>query len=41
MRSAEDIEKLIKNINIETNARTDDAVLDEVVRAFEETKSSP
>jgi hypothetical protein len=38
MRPAENIEKLIKNINIETNARTDDVVLDEVVRAFEKSK---
>lgn len=38
MRPTENIEKLIKNTNIETNARTDDVVLDEVVRAFEESK---
>ena len=35
MRPAEKIEKLIKSINIETNARTDDVVLNEVVKAFE------
>jgi len=40
MRPAENIEKLIKNINIETNAQTDDAVLNEVVKAFEESKKS-
>ena len=38
MRPTENIKKLIKNINIETNARADDVVLDEVVRAFEESK---
>jgi hypothetical protein len=38
MRPTENIEKLIKNTNIETNARTDDVVLDKVVRAFEESK---
>ncbi len=38
MRPSENIEKLIKNVNIETNARTDDAVLNEVVKAFEKSK---
>jgi len=38
MRQSKNIEKLIKNINIETNAQTDDAVLNEVVKAFEESK---
>ena len=38
MKPAENIEKLIKNINIETNVRTDDAVLNEVVKAFEKSK---
>jgi len=38
MRPAENIEKLIKNINIDTNAGTDKAVLGEVVEAFEKSK---
>jgi len=38
MRPAENIEKLIKNINIETNTIMDEAVLSEVVKAFEESK---
>jgi len=37
MRPSENIEKLIKNINIETNAKTDKAVLGDIVEAFEES----
>ena len=39
MRPAENIEKLIKNINIDTNAKIDEAVLVEVVKAFEKSKA--
>jgi len=39
MRPAENIEKLIKNINIDTNAKIDKAVLDDVLKAFEKTKN--
>ncbi|OHB60394.1 MAG: hypothetical protein A2167_07225 [Planctomycetes bacterium RBG_13_46_10] len=38
MRPAENIEKLIKNINIETNATTDEAVLSDMVKAFEKSE---
>jgi len=38
MRPAENIEKLIKNINIDTNAKTDNAVLGDVIEAFEKSK---
>jgi len=38
MISAENIEKMIKNINIETSAKTDKMVLGDVVKAFEESK---
>jgi hypothetical protein len=38
MRPSENIEKMIKNINIETNAKTDQAVLGDVVQAFEKSK---
>jgi len=38
MRPAENIEKLVKNINIDTNAKIDEAVLGEVVEAFEKSK---
>ena len=38
MRPAENIEKLIKNINIDTNAKIDEEVLGEVVEAFEKSK---
>jgi len=38
MRPSENIEKLIKNINIETSAKTDKTVLGDVVKAFEESK---
>jgi hypothetical protein len=38
MRPAENIEKLLKDINIDTNAKTDDAVLGEVIEAFEKSK---
>jgi len=40
MRPAENIEKLIKNINIETNAKTDKTVLGDVVEAFEKSKKT-
>ena len=39
MRPAENIEKLIKNKNIDTNVKTDKAVLGEVLKAFEKSKS--
>jgi len=39
MRPAENIEKLVKNINIDTNAKIDEEVLDEVVEAFEKSKN--
>jgi len=38
MRPAEKIEKLIKNTKIDTNAETDDAVLGDVIEAFEKSK---
>ena len=38
MRPAENIEKLIKNINIDTNAKIDEEVLGDVVEAFEKSK---
>ena len=38
MRPAENIEKLVKNINIDTNAKIDKEVLGEVVKAFEKSK---
>jgi len=38
MRPVENIEKLIKNINIDTNARIDEEVLGDVVEAFEKSK---
>lgn len=38
MKPSKNIEKIIKNINIETNAQTDESVLDDVVRAFEASK---
>ncbi len=38
MRPAENIEKLLKNINIDTNVTTDDAVLGDVIEAFEKSK---
>jgi len=39
MRPAENIENLIKNINIDTNAKIDEEVLGEVVEAFEKSKA--
>ncbi len=39
MRPAENIEKLLKNINIDTNVKTDYAVLGDVIEAFEKSKS--
>ncbi len=38
MSPAENIEKLIKNVALETNAKTDKAVLDNVLKAFEHSK---
>ncbi|HIJ53835.1 MAG TPA: hypothetical protein HPP66_11870 [Planctomycetes bacterium] len=38
MRPAENIEKLIKNIDIDTNARMDKAVLDDALKALENSK---
>lgn len=40
MRSAENIEKMIKNINIETNVKTDKAVLGDIVEVFEKSKKN-
>ncbi len=40
MKPTEDIEKLIKNIEIDTNARMDQAVLDDVLRALEKSKKA-
>ena len=39
MRSSENIEKLIKNIEIDTNANMDETVLNDVLGAFEKSKS--
>jgi len=39
MRPAKNVEKLIRNIDIDTNAKTDKAVLDDVLKAFENSKS--
>ena len=39
MRPEENIEKLIKNINIDTNADTDKAVLNDILRALENSKT--
>jgi hypothetical protein len=38
MRPVENIEKLVKDIDIDTNAKIDEAVLGEVVEAFEKSK---
>lgn len=38
MKPAENIEKLIKNIDIDTNARMDKAVFDDVLKALENSK---
>jgi predicted nucleic-acid-binding protein len=38
MRPSENIEKLVKNIDIDTNAKIDEEVLIEVVEAFEKSK---
>ncbi len=38
MRLAENIEKLIKNIDIDTNAKIDEEVLGDVIEAFEKSK---
>ncbi|MBW7989400.1 MAG: outer membrane lipoprotein-sorting protein [Planctomycetes bacterium] len=38
MRPTENIEKLLKNINIDTNVKTDNAVLGDVIEAFEKSK---
>jgi len=39
MRLAENIEKLIKNTDIDTNAKMDKAVLDDVLKAFGQSKA--
>ena len=39
MRPAEEIESLIKNIDIDTNVKTDDAVLGDVIETFEKSKN--
>lgn len=39
MKPAENTEKLIKNAKMDTNARMDEAVLDDVLKAFEKSKS--
>ena len=39
MRPAENIENLIKNAEMDTNAKTDEAVLGDVLKVFEESKS--
>ena len=39
MRPAENIEKLIKHTKIDTNAKVDELVLDDVIKAFEKAKS--
>lgn len=39
MRTAGNIEKLIKNIEIDTNGDVDEAVLDDVLKAFEASKA--
>ena len=39
MRPAENIEKLIKNIKIDTNAEMDKAVLDDVLETFKQSKT--
>ncbi len=39
MRPAENIENLIKNAEMDTNANTDEAVLGDVLKAFEKSKS--
>jgi len=41
MRPAENIEKLIKNIDIDTSAQADKAVLDDILKAFEKSKKPP
>ena len=38
MRPAGNMEKLVKNVDIDTNAKMDEAVLDDVLKAFEESK---
>lgn len=40
MRPTENIEKLIKNIKIDTNAKMDKAVLDDVLKALEKSKKT-
>ena len=39
MRPAENIEKLIKNTKIDTNAKVNEVVLDDTIKAFEKAKS--
>jgi len=38
MRPEKNIEKLIKNIDIDTNSETDKAVLEDILKAFETSK---
>jgi len=38
MKPPENIEKFIKNIDIDTNTKVDEAVLDDVLKAFEKSK---
>lgn len=39
MRPAENIEKLIKNIKIDTNAKVDKAVLNDILETFKQSKT--
>jgi hypothetical protein len=39
MKKEENIEKLIKNTKIDTNAKVDEVVLDDTIKAFEKSKS--
>jgi len=40
MRTAENLEKFIKNIDIDTNTKVDKAVLNDAIKAFESSKKS-
>lgn len=40
MKPAKNIEKLIKNIDIDTNAKMDEAVLNNTLKAFKESKEA-
>jgi hypothetical protein len=39
MRPAGNMEKLVKNVDIDTNAKMDEAVIDDVLKAFEQSKA--